>query len=290
MPRECGAFVLSTWSVLQIEHFSSKIKLMQRVMIFVDGSNLFGSLKSLNLHVNSYEEFYDFILMHAMNAWSKSLLKGNGDARLVRIMWYEIGSLDEWDLSNKETQTTLRRWFENDSDLKNKYIARAVAAKADPKQVVDEAWNIYLDEAKIWYEQKKAQVESTKKFHFGVTSGTDFIEIVECGHLKIDILNRLTNEKGLDTTLAVDMVTLVDTYDIALVLTGDADSIPSIEHVKGKGKSVGIVEFIHGFPPEKKGRQASSKLRASADFIAPIYETDLKKSGCVEEVDRKIRK
>lgn len=258
-------------------------------MIFVDGSNLFGSLKGLNLHVTSYEGFYAFVLEQAMRAWSKSLLKGQGDARLIRVLWYEVGSLDEWDLSNEEVQLTLRRWFNKNQDLKSKYIALAVSQKnqyTDPGKIVDAAWLICMEEVALWYEQKKQSIEKSKNFHFGITSGTDFIDIIECGHLKIDILSRTANEKGVDTSLAVDMVTLADTYDIALVLTGDADSIPSIEHVKRKGKSVGVVEFIHGFPPEKKGRQASSKLIASADFIAPIYETDLQKSGCVETVDR----
>src|SRR3712207_8832405 len=49
---------------------------------------------------------------------------------------------------------------------------------------------------------------------------------------KVDLLHHTLNEKGLDTSLAVDMVALQDTYDVALLISGDADGIPGINYVK----------------------------------------------------------
>lgn len=71
------------------------------------------------------------------------------------------------------------------------------------------------------------------------------------------------------------MVALQENYDVALVLSGDADSIPSIKHVKERDKHVAAVEFVNWSPPEAKGRTFSSRLRAHADFVLRVYETEL---------------
>lgn len=265
---------------------------MLRLAIFVDGSNLFGSLKRLNLHIQNYEDFFGFILNDALKVWDKSAISGPTNLRLTRVLWYEVGSIDQWDLSDAEIQERLRDWLMRDKGLKTKYFALAtefINEKQDTRNHSDIAWEIFLEEISTWYEQKRASVERQRDFHFGVMSSTSFIDIIACGHLKVDILNQIITEKGLDTSLAVDMVTMADTYDIALVVTGDADSIPSVEHIKRQGKHVGVIEFIKGFPPEKKGRQSSSKLKAKADFVVQIYETDLiqNKVGTVADRENK---
>jgi uncharacterized LabA/DUF88 family protein len=114
-----------------------------------------------------------------------------------------------------------------------------------------------------------------RRFNFSVRSNTDFIDIIECGHWKVHFLSRYVEEKGLDTTLAVDMVTLSDHYDVALLLSGDADTIPSVNHLKRSGRHIGVIDLIKGYPPEKRGRQFSSKLQSAVDFVVPIYEMTL---------------
>ena len=71
------------------------------------------------------------------------------------------------------------------------------------------------------------------------------------------------------------MVALQDNYDVAVVMSGDADNIPSIRHMKGRGKHIAAVEFVNGSPPESKGRSFSSRLKEHADFVIQIYETEL---------------
>lgn len=254
---------------------------MVRFTIFVDGSNLNGSLKNLGLFVDDYDKFFKFILDQALSLWRASIISGSVDVRLVRVLWYEVGSIDEWDLNNPKVKTQIRDWFNKNGDLKSVYLAKVGAGlKGKGFEVIaDEAWELCFSEITTWYNQKKDYVNGLRDFHFGVRSHTDFIDIIECGHLKVDILDRRIDEKGLDTFLAVDMVALADTYDVALVVSGDADSIPSVQRIKQKGKHVGVIEFIRGYPPEKKGRESSSKLKAEADFVIPIYEVDLQQKG-----------
>jgi hypothetical protein len=70
-------------------------------------------------------------------------------------------------------------------------------------------------------------------------------------------------------------VALQENYDVAVVVSGDADSIPSIRHLKSRNKHIAAVEFINGSPPETKGRTFSSRLKEHADFVIRIYETEL---------------
>ena len=91
----------------------------------------------------------------------------------------------------------------------------------------------------------------------------------------MNFLHKWVEEKGLDTSLAVDMVALQDNYDVAVVMSGDADGIPSICHMKSRDKHIAAVEFVNGSPPENKGRLFSSRLKEHADSVIRIYETEL---------------
>ena len=91
----------------------------------------------------------------------------------------------------------------------------------------------------------------------------------------MDLLHHTVNEKGLDTSLAVDMVALQDTYDIALLISGDADGIPGINYVKGRSKHVGVAEFRRGSPADFPAKGTSSRLKIAADFVVQVYESEL---------------
>lgn len=240
---------------------------MIRFNIFVDGSNLIGSMKSLGLRIEDYEEFYTYILRQAVSLWGSSVIGNSPQVRLNRVLWYAVGSIDQWDLDNEKVKAQLLQWFNSNKQLKNEF-----SRMADGKQ---EPATLFLKEIKEWYIPKQDYVKRLYDFHFAINSKNNFINIIPCGRLKVNIIDRSITEKGIDTSLAVDMVALSDTYDVALVISGDADSIPSIEYVKRHGKHVAVIEFIKGYPPENRGRQSSSKLKAVADFVVPIYEEDL---------------
>ena len=140
---------------------------------------------------------------------------------------------------------------------------------------MEEAWAICFGETRDWYENKRRALERKKRFYHGVQAATDFVEIRQEGHWKVDLLHHTLNEKGLDTSLAVDMVALQDTYDIAILISGDADGIPGINYVKGRSKHVGVAEFRRGAPADFPTKGASSRLKIAADFVVQVYESDL---------------
>lgn len=261
---------------------------MKRFAIFCDGSNLFGSLRKINLKVTDYQEFYKLIFEESVKSWLSctSLEKSSSPALLQRIYWYVLGDIDYISTSDPKFHAQMKEQFDQDKVLKRSFMAIAGEKLKIPDQekINLEAWKTCFNEAEAYYNYRAEQVEGMKRFYHGVRSSTNFIDIVECGHWKVDFLNKSVSEKGLDTQLAVDMIALADQYDVALVISGDADSIPSVNYAKKLGKQVATIEFIKGYPPEHRGKQFSSRLKAASDFVVQIFEMDLNKKKIAEKM------
>jgi uncharacterized LabA/DUF88 family protein len=258
-------------------------------MTFVDGSNLFGTFRHLGIKIDDYDKLYQFIFAQAYDQLQRTALpKDNPEnARLLRVYWYVVGAIDQWKLDDPKAQKHLSERFDRDLDVRPLWLnsvatslSEAGKPVTDPKALTTEAWQACLTDFRAWYEKKQRNLESMNRFFHAVEVNTEFIEICRVGRWKVDFLHKAVEEKGVDTSLAVDMVGLADTYDTALLITGDADGLPSLAHVKRKGKQVGVVEFHRGPRPEVKGRVVSTALKLAADFVVDIYEAEL--------VDRKI--
>src|SRR5262249_32217778 len=140
---------------------------------------------------------------------------------------------------------------------------------------LEEAWNLCFGETRDWYDNKRRALERKKRFYHGVQSATDFVEIRQEGHWKVDLLHHTVNEKGLDTSLAGDRVALQATYDIALLRSGDAEGTPGITSVKSRSKHAGVAEFRRGSPADFPAKGTSSRLKIAADFVVQVYESEL---------------
>ena len=251
-----------------------------RFAFFVDGSNLFGSMKYLNLQVKDYEPFYLHIMRCAVDTWRHSLHPNTAPTtQLRRVYWYEVGAIDDWNLALPQAKSLIKEQFDAAKLVKAGFMAQA-AKKLDTKdqcKVAEQAWDDFYVECSAWYEDKKETIAGMKRFHYGVMSGTDFIDIRAVAHWKVDFINRSVTEKGLDTALAVDLVALRDNYDVAIVISGDADNLPGVQYVQEQDKMVGVVEFIRGNPPENKGKATSNRLKLKSDFVVQVFESDLLK-------------
>lgn len=252
---------------------------MQRFVTFVDGSNLDGALKHLNLRVDDYGAFYRHLFEQSVQYWGRTFAEGApwDSAQHSRIYWYVVGKMDEWDLGDPKAEARLKSRFEQNPRLRDSYIEEVIRNVPDlPEHLrAEEAWNLCFGETRDWYELKRRALERKKRFYHGVQAATDFVEIRQEGHWKVDLLHHTLSEKGLDTSLAVDMVALRDTYDVALLISGDADGIPGINYVKGRAKHVGVIEFRRGAMADFPSKGASSRLKIAADFVVQVYEADL---------------
>ncbi len=252
---------------------------MIRFVTFVDGSNLDGVLKHLCLRVDDYGSFYRNVFEESVRYWGRTFAEGSWwpTAQHSRIYWYVVGKMDEWDLGDPKAEHRLRARFEMNSRLKDGYVEDVCRRLPDlsPERGIDEAWRMCFAETRDWYDGKRKALERKKRFYHGVQAATDFVEIRQEGHWKVDLLHHTLNEKGLDTSLAVDMVALRDTYDVALLISGDADGIPGINYIKGQSKHVGVIEFRRGSQVDSPSKGTSSRLKIAADFVVQIFEADL---------------
>lgn len=251
---------------------------MHRFAVFVDGSNLFGALKAMDIEVHDYQSLYGYLFKETQATWQSVTYQSiPAQTELRRVYWYVVGKIDEWDLGLPQSQTSLRTAFGRDREIRDYWLS--ITGKANPgltgSKLEDKAWANCFNDFRTWYEKKRATLEGMRRFHQSVRVSTDLIDIIEDGHWKVNFLHKWVEEKGLDTSLAVDMIALQENYDVAIVVSGDADSIPSIRHLKNRNKHIAAVEFVSGSPPESKGRTFSSRLKEHADFVVRIFETEL---------------
>jgi len=249
-----------------------------RFAIFVDGSNLYGSIKSMHLKVPEYQAFFNYIFRKAVEARKVALYSDVPcQIELRRVYWYAVGEMDVWNFDDPNTVKIFRDRLSRDAELKKKYceLAGRKLQNGDQSMVMQEASEILLHTARSWYDKKVSSLNGMKSFYHAVQRDTDFIEIIATARWKLDVFRQSAIEKGLDTALAVDMIAQQDNYDVAILISGDADNIPSVKYIGNHNKVFGVVDFLEGYPPERQGRQSSHHLKSAADFVVPVYEMDL---------------
>ena len=114
-----------------------------------------------------------------------------------------------------------------------------------------------------------------RSFHQGIRIRTNLIDVDEHGHWKVNFLHKWVEEKGLDTSLAVDMVALQDNYDVAVVMSGDADNIPSIRQCNKA--------TTRRAPPASAGGSSGIRVGMSAGLIgAQVKAAEVEVDGLAE--------
>src|SRR5688572_5693800 len=103
---------------------------MLRVVVFVDGPNLYGSLRALNLDVTDYQSFYGYVHDEAVRLWqARARVSGSGvTTQLRRVYWYAVGSIDQWDLSLPQSRSALEKAFQKDREVRDAWLARIARA------------------------------------------------------------------------------------------------------------------------------------------------------------------
>ena len=94
-----------------------------------------------------------------------------------------------------------------------------------------------------------------------------------------EIIYERKREKGIDVMIATDLIVgaVENTYDIAIVISSDADLIPAIDWVRGKGKKVQYVGF--SIPDDQNPKNAVRPLSSMihhTDTQRVLVESDLK--------------
>lgn len=138
------------------------------------------------------------------------------------------------------------------------YVIRDLYCKAD---------NRSMNRARTRFEQfKGAQREITKNFPEVSFQRHGSVYYNSHGY---------QGEKGVDIALAIGMVEFMDDYDIAVLVSRDADFEPVVEHVQKRGKRVANVSFLKEDQSELPG--SAVPLVDRVDGSIQISYADMKR-------------
>lgn len=231
---------------------------MKKVVVLIDGQNLFYSLK--NLRVLEREINWGNFL--------KCLLEK--DDELIRTYWFRPQKISDTYYTTYNIRTHV---------LKTEFRAHYADFKRDVTLVppaVMTGVDKRVKEVEDWIKAEKAKFASIEYNYDQIGLDNGDIEFVKTGIVKINpYIQEYIGEKGVDISLAVKMISLsVDKKcDKVILISGDYDYSEAIKYVKNNMTKIHIVKFHNGYPP--KNKNMSRDLSVLADKVIDIYESDL---------------
>ncbi len=210
---------------------------MKRALAYVDGSNLHNQLKNVGLLEKDihWRAFFEFALPEQYE--------------LIRASWYHVNRLAP------------HQWYPS---LTRRYCPPGV----------DE--NAFENRCRHWYETESIRLQKLHdEVHSRIAIENDFVDYRYSGVLRVNPYNQeRMEEKGVDVGLAVDLVTQMESYDVAVLVSGDYDFAEAIRHVKSQGRQVHLLTIEPGYRSELRGQAWG--LRVLVDMVTPVFESDLK--------------
>ena len=216
-----------------------------RACVFVDGENLrlaIGDLYADHFDKRDYlpknadwGELYDMIVYRATENAGKRL----------RTYWYVVGGVNSYPepLKNWErTEENIKEWRKRNHRVLKSSIEKELFSYTEKEQI--DRLRELQDE--LYKEGKKIsnRFNGFTNLQNGISKKHHAIEFRRSGDISYNVIERqLGKEKTVDVNLAVDMVTLSDNYDLAIIVSGDQDFVPAAQAVKNMGKQVVNVAF-----------------------------------------------
>lgn len=250
-----------------------------RTAIFVDGANFRANLRNFSFSSPSpsdrgyrleerhfdWKRFYDDVIQKFNEAtgWKH---------RLIRVHWYYAQTISPWAYSG------------------NYASAQAEKILSRYPQICGLTHEKVIDKAREWYRRERERFERLREVTFeNIQRETDFLEFKYVGQYQvrpleayridqnddgeITYLGRQVGEKGVDIGIAVDMIAKMPYYDVAILVSGDADFLPVVGYLKDHLKHVYQFSIAKGVPPSIK--HLSPYLEGMVDCFASYDEQEL---------------
>lgn len=211
-----------------------------RACVFVDGENFRYNIVKLfsgdNFKNKDYlppnarwGEFFDEIVRRS----------SDGAAVRLRTYWYAIAAVDAWPYVPTE-------WSEQANP--HKLAEWCAKYKNEIRTAEVELRNMECADIAAELRRRKKNIEDRfsgfKNLHRKIAARHRAVEFKYSGAISYDLFQRkLGREKTVDVNLAVDMLQMRDTYDLAVIVSGDQDYLPAVQAVKNAGKTVVNVAF-----------------------------------------------
>lgn len=234
---------------------------MKRVVILVDGQNLFYGLKDLGILEKNIK----------WNDFFKHLLEQ--DDELIRTYWFRPQKILDsfFTSSNIRNHIVYQEYHVHFNNFKNDQ-------SKIPQSILQDIEN-KAETAERWLKNEKTRFSQIEYNYDQLSLEFDDIEIVKTGVVKVNPYRQdYLGEKGVDIALAVKMITLSveKNCDKIILLSGDYDYAEAIKYVKNHMTKIHIVKIHKGIPP--KNKSVSRDLAVLADKVIDVYESELKNS------------
>jgi len=232
---------------------------MKRVVVLIDGQNLFYCLKDMG--ISDQEIDWDKFL--------KSFISQEDE--LIRTYWFRPQKILDTHLTSYNIRQHIvffkYKQYLSDYNSDKSKIPQAILEKIEQEAKDSEKW---LQDEKIKFSYIESKYDK-------LSSDFQDLEIVKKGIVKVDPYEKkYLSEKGVDITLAVKMISLSvqNSCDKIILVSGDYDYAEAIHFVKDRMMKIHIVKFHRGQPP--KNRYTSRELAFLADNLIDVYEVDIK--------------
>ena len=251
-----------------------------KTAIFVDGANFRANLRNFSFRsIDSMDDrVYQLEERHFdWKRFYKGVLEKFEDTtgwrhQLIRVHWYSAASISPWPLSEQQQLDWAQRVVNRHPEING----------LTPK--------IVIDLAQKWYRRERSYFERLREQVFEeIQRRTDFLEFRYVGQYQVHPLREhrieqredgeitylgvQVGEKGVDTGIAVDMIAKMSNYDVAILVSGDADFLPVVGYLKDNLKYVYQFSVARGVPPSI--RYLSPYLRGKVDCFASYDEVEL---------------
>jgi len=249
-----------------------------RTVIFVDGRNFWYNLRKFKFVTDAGgAEERDYCLDEKHFCW-KGFFEGairkfnditKWNHRLIRTYWYFA-----------ETVTRFNRWDEGAQHIVEQYQGKFPDLTEDVVHELAEQWYAgfrkqHQDARDVIYEEIQRRVPFLEFRFVGMLFVNAYkqVSIEREANGKFLYRAQIKGEKGVDAGIAVDMLAMLESYDVAVLVSGDADFIPVVKHLKERLKQVYQFSLARGVPPNVT--YLSPWLRSVVDLFAYFDEYEL---------------
>jgi len=232
-----------------------------KTAIFIDGRNFHSNLTQFAFQTDNENRPYRLDEKHF--DWARffpSVIQAFNTEqppvthRLMRVYWYNADDIVPFQANPKAINHIIERYKSQFPQL------TAEMLEGLAKQWYEKERNIFYTMKEKIYEdiQRKTdflEFKGTGKYvvkPFSIPKnkrGSDLPQI-ECSvNEKLLYRGRRIGEKGVDIGMAVDMVAKMPYYDVAVIISGDADFVPVVKYLKDQLKQVYQLSIAKGVPP-----------------------------------------
>lgn len=211
----------------------------RRACVFVDGENFRHSIGELFPSFRREDYLPKASNWTSFFNWLAAMAAPPSER--VRTYWYVIQSIDFWPWDFPSVKT--------ESDKLYRLLIHHPPFKQELDKLTDQVHRADRLE-QIVQELEDDRDKMTKRFEGwttmqnGIATKHDAVEFRRSGAIKYDLFKKsLGPEKAVDVKLAVDLITLRDIYNVAVIVSGDQDYIPAVQVIKDSGKLVINVAF-----------------------------------------------